>query len=145
MNVIHFRRSTIEDFPEIIEFVSESKLPVSDIIPGKQLFTVAEAKNKIIGSAGLEVYGNNGLFRSLAVKPNYRNLKIGKDLLTKTINLCKDGSIKRLYLLTTTADIYFLKLGWKVIERNDVPEDIRLSSEFLSICPSTAVCMIYQL
>jgi len=44
-------------------------------------------------------------------------------------------------LLTTTADGFFQKQGWKVIHRNEVPEKIKTSTEFASICPSTAICM----
>jgi amino-acid N-acetyltransferase len=72
-------------------------------------------------------------------------MKIGNDLLIKIIALGKENNIKQFYLLTTTADLYFKKSGWKVIGRNDVPDDIRATSEFSSICPSMAICMMFQL
>lgn len=142
---INYRVAIIDDLPEIINLLAECKLPYSDIVPEKQSFVVAEIDYKIIGCAGLETYNENGLFRSLAVKPSLQNMKIGKDLLDKTISISKENNITQLYLLTTTADLYFKKHGWKVIERNEVPDDIRATTEFSSICPSTAICMMYRL
>lgn len=145
MNMIHFRGFTDKDLPQIIRLVSENNLPVSDIVPGKQFFVVAEVSGRIIACAALEQYGENGLFRSLAVSLDHRNMKIGKDIVAKLMTFSKENNISQLYLLTTTADLYFKKAGWKVIDRTDVPDDIRATSEFSSICPSTAICMVYQL
>ncbi|HJV77635.1 MAG TPA: arsenic resistance N-acetyltransferase ArsN2 [Paludibacter sp.] len=142
---INYRIATVEDLPEIVNLLAECKLPYLDIVPGKQNFVLTEINHKIIGCAGLEIYNGNGLFRSLAVKPSHQNMKIGRDLLDKIITLSTENNIKQLYLLTTTADLYFKKHGWKVIERSEVPDDIRATTEFSSICPSTAICMMYKL
>jgi N-acetylglutamate synthase-like GNAT family acetyltransferase len=141
---INYRTALVEDFPEIANLLDECKLPHSDIVPGKQNFIIAEIDRKIIGCAGFEAYNESGLFRSLGVKPIHREMKIGKDLLSKVINLSKENNVNQLYLLTTTADVYFKKSGWKVINRNEVPDDILATTEFSSICPSTAICMMYR-
>jgi amino-acid N-acetyltransferase len=49
--------------------------------------------------------------------------------------------IERLVLLTETAQPLFQKLGYSVIERSSVPESLRQSDEFRSLCPASAVCM----
>ncbi len=145
MNQINYRISTNKDLPQIIKLISDSNLPIVDLIEGKQLFVVAEVSAQIIACAGLEIHKENGLFRSLAVSPSYRNMKIGKDIFTKIIALSRKNQIKQLYLLTTTADLYFRRGGWKEIDRTEVPDKIRSTSEFSSVCPSTAMCMKYQL
>lgn len=141
---INYRTALVEDFPEIANLLDECKLPHSDIVPGKQNFIIAEIDRKIIGCAGFEAYNESGLFRSLGVKPIHREMKIGKDLLSKVIDLSKENNVNQLYLLTTTADEYFKKSGWEVINRNEVPDDILATTEFSSICPSTAICMMYR-
>ena len=45
------------------------------------------------------------------------------------------------YLLTTTADRYFAKLGFAAVDRAAVPAEIRASPEFASICPDDATVM----
>lgn len=143
--IIKHRIPVTEDFPAIIKLLSECSLPMSDIEPGKQNFIVAEDEGKLIGCAGLEVYGQIALFRSLAVKSDYRNLSIGKLLTNEVIALGRRKSIREFYLLTNTAEGFFEKQGWDVTDRNEVPPEITRSSEFASICPTTAICMKYTL
>ena len=142
---ISYRTATVEELPAIIQLLDECKLPHSDIVPGKQQFVVAEIDQKIIGCAGYEAYNQNGLFRSLAVKPLYRNMSIAHTMIDKIFALAQEQGIKELFLLTTTADKLFGKLGWEMINRNDVPENIGSTTEFSSICPSVAICMKHQL
>ena len=145
MERIYLRPATPADLPEILKLISENNLPVSDILPGKQLFVVAEADKQLVGCAGLELYGESGLFRSLAVRKENRNMKTGRNLLDGVIAVSRENAVKQLYLLTTTADLYFNRMGWQTIERTEVPEELRATTEFLSVCPSTAICMMYLL
>ncbi len=142
---ISYRTATVEDLPAIIQLLDECKLPYSDIMPEKQHFVVTEIDQQIIGCAGYEAYNQNGLFRSLAVKPLYRNMMIAHTMIDKIFALAQEQGIKEFFLLTTTADKFFGKLGWEMINRNDVPENIGSTTEFSSICPSVAICMKYQL
>ena len=141
--VISYRFPSTIDFRAIISMLSAYSLPDSDIEPGRQSFIVAEHEGKIIGCAGYEAYGETALFRSLAVDSEYWNLDIGKLLTGKVMALAHEKGIHEFYLLTNTADGFFQKLGWNIIQRNDVPKGINTSSEFASICPSTAICMKY--
>jgi amino-acid N-acetyltransferase len=43
--------------------------------------------------------------------------------------------------LTETADKYFNKKGYRAIAREQVPEQIKASSEFNHVCPVSAVVM----
>lgn len=142
---ISYRTSTVEELPAIIQLLDECKLPHSDIMPGKQQFVIAEIDQKIIGCAGYEAYNQNGLFRSLAVKPLYRGMMIAHTMIDNIFTLAQEQGIKEFFLLTTTADKLFGKLGWEIINRNDVPENIGSTTEFSSICPSVAICMKHQL
>jgi amino-acid N-acetyltransferase len=49
------------------------------------------------------------------------------------------------YALTTTAERYFPRLGFEVIERADVPAPVQESLEFRSICPASAVALRLKL
>ena len=53
----------------------------------------------------------------------------------------EQAGLEAVYLLTTTAAGYFPKLGFVPVERAAVPEEIRASGEFSSVCPSSAVVM----
>jgi mannose-6-phosphate isomerase-like protein (cupin superfamily) len=49
--------------------------------------------------------------------------------------------IDRLYLLTTTATGFFSKLGFAQTDRASVPEALRATTQFASVCPSSSICM----
>jgi C_GCAxxG_C_C family probable redox protein len=140
MNAV-IKKYSESDLIPIIELLKENNLPWDDLEPGKQVFFVAEANTTIVGCAAVEPYKNNGLFRSLSVTESYKNSGLGLKLLNQVIEYCVTNNFKKLYLLTTTADKYFEKHNWKLIERDVVPESIVKSKEFASICPSTAICM----
>ena len=142
---IHYRLSVEMDLELIQQLLTECNLPCSDIDLSKQYFIVAENDERMIGCCGFEICGENGLFRSLAVSPDYRNLKIGRLLTDKIINFAPGKGICKFYLLTTTAGPFFTKQGWKETDRMNVPMEISRTTEFMTICPSTAICMMYNL
>lgn len=142
---ITYREAEAADFESISSILNLSGLPNKDIHPLRQHFIIAEIMGKIVGCAAIEVHGNYGLFRSLAVIDAFRNLKVGSGLLNRIIQLSKNMELNELFLLTTTAPDYFRRAGWEQISRNEVPTQIAESTEFTSICPSTAICMNKQL
>ena len=66
---------------------------------------------------------------------------LGRELTEAAIALARDRRAPALYLLTTTADKYFPRLGFEAIERAEVPETVQTSVEFTSACPSSAIVM----
>jgi N-acetylglutamate synthase-like GNAT family acetyltransferase len=48
-------------------------------------------------------------------------------------------------LLTETAETFFRRLGYTVIERDQAPSAVASSAEFRTLCPATAVCMTKRL
>ncbi|HEY6434123.1 MAG TPA: GNAT family N-acetyltransferase [Acetobacteraceae bacterium] len=91
---------------------------------------------------GLEGTASAGrLLRSLAVAPSHQRRGLGQALVARVESEAQAHGIERLLLLTETAQALFHKLGYAVIERSAVPEQLRQSAEFRSLCPASAVCM----
>ncbi|MFK5856434.1 MAG: arsenic resistance N-acetyltransferase ArsN2 [Bacteroidota bacterium] len=129
------------DIEKVKTLLVENNLPVNDIDKiAVQLFVV-KAKNKIIGVIGIENYSTIGLLRSLAVSDNYKNLKIGAELVDYIIGYCSTNKMQELYLLTTTAEKYFVKFGFNIMERENIPDLIKKTSQFADICPASAIIM----
>jgi amino-acid N-acetyltransferase len=145
MDNLIFKRATLNDTDYIKKLLAKYDLPSEDISEHLEHFFIAEIKNKLIGVVGLELYGEFGLLRSLAVESSYRNKKIGKQLYNQIAMYAIQRKIEKLYLLTTTAATYFIKLGFKEIDRNKVPIGIQSTNEFQNLCPSTAICMMKKL
>lgn len=130
---------------DILSLLKNNKLPYEDIKLDNNLFISYRDENgKIIGSGGLEIYSSYALLRSVAVDQNERGKAYGKDIVKDLIDRAKRNSIKEVYLLTETAHDFFLKRGFKDVSRENVPAEVKASTEFSSVCPVSAACMVYR-
>jgi arsenite methyltransferase len=106
---------------------------------------VAESAEGIVGTAGLEVHGGDGLIRSVAVAPDWRNRGVGERLVRAVTDRARGLGLRRLYLLTTTASSWFARLGFAPVDRAHVPEEVQRSTEFSELCPASAAVMMREL
>jgi len=124
----------------VIELLEENNLPTSDIDEGKALFALIQ-NEKVIGTGGLELFGDCALLRSLSVKKDWQGQGLGKFITRQLEEICRNKGIANIYLLTTTAEDFFRKEGYRVVNRADAPLSIKNSSEFSTVCPSTGILM----
>ena len=139
------RRATADDLAAVEQLLTESQLPLDGVREALANFVVAHAGSALIGVAGLEVYCDNALLRSVAVVPEWRSHGIGRALVTRVISDAEARGIRALYLLTTTAERYFPSFGFRATTRDAVPSDIRATSEFQGACPASATAMCLSL
>jgi len=125
----------------IARILSAEKLPVDDLPELLDNFLVAIESEELIGVAGLEIYGAYGLLRSLAVVAAYRNQGLAWKLIERVESLAATMGLKELFLLTGTAPGYFAGKGFQKISRDEVPEELKQSSEFSHVCPVSAIVM----
>jgi len=130
-----------KDILPICKFLLEAGLSHEDIASNIQHFLLAKKNDILVGTVGLEVLGEFGLLRSLAVVPDYRGKGIGDLLYSKIIAYACSQGVKQLYLLTTTLEGFLKKRGFHRMERCDAPEPVRATEEFRTLCPLSAVCM----
>ncbi|MBS9463921.1 GNAT family N-acetyltransferase [Flagellimonas sp. 389] len=133
------------DFEKVKNLLKKNGLPYVDLRSSKVTFLTSKSGSEIIGCIGIEKYGEDGLLRSFAVTEDSKNKGVGGKLFNKLIDKSKKDGIKRMHLLTTTADQYFLKKGFKISERIEAPKAIASSKEFSEICPSTSIYMVKEL
>lgn len=124
------------------------RLLISNDLPDSDLTEASMAHFLCHGSAaapegviGLELYGEDALLRSLVVMEEARQTGCGTILVNAIERLAIELGVRNLYLLTTTAEHYFARRGYKSIERTEVSDSIRASSEFSSLCPDSAAVM----
>jgi amino-acid N-acetyltransferase len=66
---------------------------------------------------------------------------VGVRIVEGALALARARGVRSVYLLTTTAEQFFPRFGFKPVPRADVPAGVQQSVEFQSACPSTAVAM----
>jgi amino-acid N-acetyltransferase len=131
-----------EDLEAVSSLLALCGLSHADIAPHLGNFTVAREDGRIVGVIGVEVHGRDGLMRSLAVAPEHRGRGVARRLYATLLARARGLGITRLYLLTTTAQSWFRLLGFRSVLRDEVPEGIRGTEQFRTLCPSTAACMV---
>jgi len=139
---LSMRTSTATDFGKVRALLVGADLPVEDLdtAPGLR-FWVAEDGGELIGAIGLEQSGTAGLLRSLVVAPAYRKRGLARSLVATVEREAAAGGIGLLVLLTQTAEGFFSALGYSVVDRAYVPDEVKESAEFRSLCPASALCM----
>ena len=121
--------------------LEESGLPSEDIVRHLGHFILARDSKKILGCIGVEVHGEIGFIRSLAVEAAFRNRGTAGDLYRECEKHARFLGMRDLYLLTITAETFFAKRGWTRIDRGKAPEVICRTEEFKGLCPASAICM----
>lgn len=130
-----------EDIPAIIALLHRVGLPPDGLAEHVASTVIIHDGTRVVGSAALEVYGSAALVRSVAVGPELQRTGLGHPLMGVVANLAYERDIAELFLLTTTAQDYFLRFGFQPIARGEVPDAVVHSVQFTTVCPTTATVM----
>lgn len=133
------------DFRVLREALAGAGLPHEDLDPSEHLFLMAREGDRLLGTIALEGRGETALLRSLWVDPGRRGEGIAARLCGELRALARRRGVLDLYLLTTDARGYFERQGFRVVDRERAPENVKGSAQFRSLCPATAVCMVRSL
>jgi amino-acid N-acetyltransferase len=126
--------------------LSASGLPIADISAQHlhHFFGFASG-GELLGIVGLELYDEVALLRSLAVAATNRGAGLGSRLVAHAERHAQDHGVKSLYLLTATAESFFLRRVYVRIPREDAPPAIMSTKEFAGICPLSSAFMVKRL
>ncbi|HEY7504177.1 MAG TPA: arsenic resistance N-acetyltransferase ArsN2 [Gemmatimonadales bacterium] len=135
------RAASAADFEQVVRLLVAADLPTAGLERSLPDFLVAEEDGRILGAAGLEVYGAAALLRSAVVDASRRGSGLGNGLVSDLLVHAGRRGVREVYLLTTTADAYFPRFGFTRVARDEVAPAVRESEEFRGACPDTAVAM----
>lgn len=125
---------------QVIRMLLAQKLPVKDITDDTILYGLAE-NGRLVGTAGLDIFEDCALLRSVSVIAGLQGKGYGKSLNAQVEGFAREAGINCMYLITTSAKDFFDRQGYCEISRTDAPEAISRTEQFSSLCPSTAVIM----
>jgi amino-acid N-acetyltransferase len=129
------------DYDVVAALLEREHLPLDGLRQHFENALVARAGNRIVGCSALEVYDGGALLRSVAVDAEYRRGGVGSALTDAAIQLAMRRLAPTIYLLTTTAERFFQKFGFEIVDRADVHASVLASAEFTHACPSSAIIM----
>ncbi len=140
-NDVAFRPAEPSDLPALTALLVSAGLPSEDVGHPGQDYLLAFRDGALVGSVGLEKRGPLALLRSLAVVPELRRRGLGGQLYDRILAHALASGVREAYVLTTTAERFCAARGFERVERSRVPEALRMTAEFRSLCPASAVCM----
>jgi amino-acid N-acetyltransferase len=137
------RAARSDDLDAIKELLEANGLPFSDVNAALlNSFLLAEdGDGTVVGSVGLERFGNNALLRSLVVTPAARKDGLGGNLVARAEDVARGSGVSELWLLTTTAADFFRRASYVVVDRAAAPVEVQVSAQFAALCPASAVCL----
>jgi amino-acid N-acetyltransferase len=129
------------DLPDILALLKASALPVAGIERHVETALVARDAQQLLGCAAVEVYGQAGLLRSVAVEVEHRGEGWGERLTKAALELARKRGVRNIYLLTTTASHFFPRFGFTAITRAELDPVLSQSEELRGACPTSALAM----
>jgi len=148
------------DLPAVARLLREAELPAEGVaqlaeasgeaaanssVRGGLVVAEAGPGGAVIGAAGLEVYGPDGLLRSVVVDTAWQGRGLGRSLVQNRLDRGGELGLEAVYLLTSTAARYFTRLGFTPVDRAAAPGGLRSSVEFAMLCPSSSSLMRVEL
>jgi len=126
-----FRKAKITDVEPIhalITYYADKGLmlarPRTLLYESLREFTVAVDQDKVVGAGSLHIIWEDlAEIRALAVAPEYANKRTGRGLVSNFIDEARELAIPRVFALTYQ-DGFFEKCGFKVIEKDDLPQKV---------------------
>jgi amino-acid N-acetyltransferase len=136
------RAATANDLPAILGLLEANKLPTTGVHDHLKHFQLVFASDGLIGCAGLEVHGEAGLLRSVAIASSHRSQGHGSKLVQTILEHARKRKLSSLSLLTETAQNYFQRFGFQITPRASLPSNLQASAELCGACPDSATTMM---
>lgn len=138
-------RARREDLANVLALLGRHGLPLDGASDLGDTLVVARLNGQVVGAAGLELYTDGALLRSVVVDASAQGQGLGHRLTDAALTLASEHGFTAVFLLTTTAAPFFPQFGFEPIGREQVPPSVRASVEFQSACPASAIVMRKQL
>lgn len=135
--------SSLADVVALLEGVGLSAGDLSDASPAR--FYGVRRQGALAAVIGLEVYGEVGLLRSLAVDPEWRGQGLANQLVAFVESQALAQGVQSLYLLTSTAVSYFREQGYALLIRANAPPAIQATAQFAGPHPMGEALMVKTL
>ncbi len=142
---MNIREAQPGDLNSIRRLLEENQLPIEDVTDALLDDFLVAVGPDLVGVVGLERFESHALLRSLVVARDDRSRGLGQELIKKMERTARAKGVASLWLLTTTAKVFFQNAGYTTVPRDETPAVVQGSREFAELCPASAVCMCKHL
>jgi amino-acid N-acetyltransferase len=122
-----------EDIPSIERLLVAESLPLTPIAEFLDGFSVLESDGEILGSAGIEVYGEAAFLRSVVVAQALQGTGMGDRLVRAALEYAQRTGARRVYLFTMHAADFFARFGFLAISMDDLETAVRAAPQYVGV------------
>ncbi len=146
MSALQMNIEPLSSLDEILPVLTGCNLPVADIsVSSPPQFFGFRVAGSMVAVVGLEQFESVGLLRSLAVSPGHRGRGLARELVRFVESFALSRGVESLFLLTTTAEAFFVALGYGPASRQAAPQVIQATPQFSGLCPSSSAFLSKRL
>jgi amino-acid N-acetyltransferase len=143
--VTQVEHASSRDLVPIRGLLEAAGLPTNDLESARPEFVVIREEGRVIAAGALQRFRSSALLRSVVVAADRRRSGLRRAIVGELERSARAAQVGQLVLLTQTAQEFFARQGYRVIERGNAPQDMQGSEESGSLCPSSAACMAKML
>jgi HAD superfamily hydrolase (TIGR01457 family) len=143
-----FRQATPDDVPAISSLLQEVGLQSDGAekrIQGTIVSSESADAEEIDATACLQAEDGFGIVRSVAVRKSLQGRGLGMIAVAAAIGRARAQGLHQVSLFTDTAPVFFERLGFREVDRSELPEPVRASSHATDDCAQTATAMVREL
>lgn len=110
--MLDLRQARPDEVEEISKLITSEQMPAIEVGEWLDGFWVLDDGNKLVGCAGLELYGEAAQLRSVMIDSLLRGTGEGVRLVERCLDYARQHGAKRCYLFTMTAASWFPRFGF---------------------------------
>lgn len=122
--------ATAEDVEAIRALLVGAGLAADRVADRVDRFVVVREAGRPVACACLDDHGEAGLLRSVAVAPKRRGGGLARAMVVALLERARRRGHRAVYLLTSTAQGYFERFGFRPVERARVHPAVLTSDQF---------------
>ena len=130
---VTLRSARTDDVPEIERLLAAEWLPPMAIAEFLDSFWVLEREGRVVGAAGIEIYDEAAVLRSVVVAPELRGTGEGDHLVRTGLDYAREHGAKRVYLFTMHAAAFFARYGFEPVTTDDFEPAVRDSWQYVGL------------
>ena len=127
---IDLRPACPEDLAGIDALIVAERLPPFRTADFLDTFWVLEKEGHLVGCAGLEVYGEAALLRSVVTRQEIRGQGYGDLLVKRAMEEAAKMGVKRVYLFTMDKAPFFQRFGFEPCTMDDFEPAARQCTQY---------------
>jgi amino-acid N-acetyltransferase len=127
---IELRTGRPDEIEQISKLITSENMPAIEVDRWLDSFFVLDDGEKLVGCAGVEVYGEDALLRSVMTAPELRGTGEGVRMINAALDYMRDRGVKRCFLFTMTAERWFPRFGFEVCSLEDWTSGARESWQY---------------